>query len=556
MDIELKPKINDSAKRILLKELQTFPLTKPFKLNTILHEKLSLDEIPTMNQIQDFKKNFKKKKNCGKTSKEIIHDLLLKDVNQKYIVMAEDIFSENWMIILRSGEKTFQQFIDNVQSEESAIGLDAQFKNNLNHLPLWIICAQNDSYNTVPGFIIMAEKNNKNILKKAISEVIKYLKENDICWKATVMIDKDNVERYALDQNGLKIILCEFHLIKTISEKFKKKASPALQGKLFLLFKKISRASTVERRSMRIQNIEKFCEENSLEELSFYLKKNWFCSKWVDCWTDVHRPGDRLGLFSTNNASESWFRVLLRSYLEGKSQSPAVVIEEILSKVLPQTELRTVHRSNGWERRINSTAKLEEKSLAIASDIILKKKIQSVGMSKFQIFHSKDTVEVKLNPDKCSCINWLWFGKMCCHLKAAHLFKLKAPTGVPSSVPPRFRSKSKYSRRKDKFGEIKTVVGNANKTAESSSSEDNESEILLDLEEILLESEEEDEILLELEEEEEILFNLNQVEETHHNAATEISNSHPSLFKQMEAISMGKTKLSKRIRKPKVIHDM
>ena len=103
-----------------------------------------------------------------------------------------------------------------------------------------------------------------------------------------------------------------------------------LHYKFILLFKKIARSSS---KTTQLENIEQFnldCEMYNLDVFASYMQENWFCETWLSSWTDYGRPGNREGLFNTNNASESFFKSLLHTFLLNKRRAPHVVIFIIL----------------------------------------------------------------------------------------------------------------------------------------------------------------------------------------------------------------------------------
>ena len=174
-----KPKLPiPQVKKLLVDAITLNPSVKPNDLriaclNAFPLEKFPVELHPSKKQVQDFKNNILRKqipKNLG--DKDLIEKYV---ANSNYLVHIEPEDSENWFLILKSGPKTFEGFLDSVNSINGVVGLDAQFKNNVNRLPLWILCAQNSAMNTVPGYVIMGERNSAVLLSCAIRSIQAHL---------------------------------------------------------------------------------------------------------------------------------------------------------------------------------------------------------------------------------------------------------------------------------------------------------------------------------------------------------------------------------------------
>src|SRR3990167_10122983 len=130
-------------------------------------------------------------------------------------------FKNDFIIIFNSNPICFELFQQAVQDDRRQVGLDAQFKNNKERFPLYLLCSQDSAYTTVPGYIIMLSKNNSQLLSKAIKQIKLHLLELKVDWKAHVMIDKCKIERKSLVENDLHFLLCEFHFLKEIEKFFR-----------------------------------------------------------------------------------------------------------------------------------------------------------------------------------------------------------------------------------------------------------------------------------------------------------------------------------------------
>lgn len=62
-----------------------------------------------------------------------------------------------------------------------------------------------------------------------------------------------------------------------------------------------------------------------------YFQKNWLCDTWSEGWLDMDRPGNRLGLWNTNNSCESFFKTLLRSFLGGVGKRKPSCLMQIVA---------------------------------------------------------------------------------------------------------------------------------------------------------------------------------------------------------------------------------
>ena len=127
------------------------------------------------------------------------------------------------------------------------------------------------------------------------------------------MIDKDKTERKALISNGLRFILCEFHVAKAFGPLLRSIGSLEEKARFIQGVKKIARSMSELEQNDAKTNLMKICGSSS--SLWKKFEADWLSDIWIDGWVDFGRPGDRRGLWNTNNASESFFKSLLRNYL-------------------------------------------------------------------------------------------------------------------------------------------------------------------------------------------------------------------------------------------------
>ena len=126
-------------------------------------------------------------------------------------------------------------------------------------------------------------------------------------------------------------------------------------------------------------NLMKICGSSS--SLWKKLEADWLSDIWIDGWVDFGRPGDRRGLWNTNNASESFFKSLLRNYLGGQSYCASEVISTILGQVFPGCEDLL---DNPSRRGKNPTLKRLEKIEKTARSLCEKSKLKTKTNSLYE----------------------------------------------------------------------------------------------------------------------------------------------------------------------------
>ena len=325
------------------------------------------------------------------------------------------ILKENTVIVLKSRDSAFSFFVDSIKHQKM-VGMDAQFANNTARFAVYVVVVQNSDFVTIPGFIFLIAKNTTQNLCVALGSCIKYLKEQfKINWDSRFCIDKDNVEQSALSSFGFGYFLCEVHVFRTISRMVAKFDD---KGEILLRIKVIARAKDENSLQIGIKDLEEYCNDSSHEDFFQKFKKNWLCERWLLSWTDMER-GSRDGLENTNNACESFFKILLRSYLSGYSAHPVEVLRIIEESLFCQLEVRLKQQKLGWSRyNLNSSVSQlkevqnEAKKLA-KSAIYAKKDNHFIISSNNKLYQCNDA-----EPTFCSCFYWRWTGKLCKHIKS------------------------------------------------------------------------------------------------------------------------------------------
>ena len=238
------------------------------------------------------------------------------------------------VVVMMAGGSTMSEFVRITKNQPSIIGMDSQYVTNNARLPVTVICAQNEYYNTVPAFVAVMGKSDAVHYELVLKKVKKYLlKEYNYELKGFAMIDKDMAERNALIACGFKVLLCDFHAIKTFNEtipKFFK--NKELHLKCFKLVIQIQRSEDLIEYEENKENLIDFCKLHKKEKFWDYLRANWLNDTWEDSWINMNRPGDRKGLWNTNNSCESFFKKLLRTFLKGIGGRSVDAVLEIFEK--------------------------------------------------------------------------------------------------------------------------------------------------------------------------------------------------------------------------------
>ena len=90
--------------------------------------------------------------------------------------------------------------------------LDSVYKITDLSTPIWVFGHVTKSLHGIPTFVIFSSENKSNYLGQAISAIRDHLKKKSIELSKSTIIDKDNVEIKALEENGIKILFCKVSL--------------------------------------------------------------------------------------------------------------------------------------------------------------------------------------------------------------------------------------------------------------------------------------------------------------------------------------------------------
>lgn len=194
-----------------------------------------------------------------------------------------------------------------------------------------------------------------------------------------------------------------------------------------LLHKKIARSNNQIDLDHNILNIKTFCEKNNLSDFLVFYITNWLNDKWLYSWIDMNRPGGRIGLGNTNNASESFFKQLLYFHLKSKKRYLPDVISIILCTVFEYYEnniLKPRYQKNKSQKMMLYNKKyakqcFKDQQIEFINDsfIITQKK-----GDKTKIFEVKNF--------KCTCFTFIWNGR-CKHIAATDYYINNSLDNIP-----------------------------------------------------------------------------------------------------------------------------
>ena len=171
-----------------------------------------------------------------------------------------------------------------------------------------------------------------------------------------------------------------------------------------------------------IEEFESWCEAKS-PNLVIYFRKFWFCSEWESGWIDMERPGSRIGLWNTNNASESFFKTLLRSFLGGiGNRRPADLLRLVEDNVFAYYENKNIEFTT--KRNFIGVVAPEFKNIQLHKDGEL-----------IRVTYKDKSSVVDCTKKACNCAFFLCKGK-CIHLDVVVKWLL---ANCPQTVEPECR---------------------------------------------------------------------------------------------------------------------
>ena len=322
------------------------------------------------------------------------------------------------IVIIHFGEHLLKEFLTTI-SFTSVMGMDAQFVNNKLRRPLYIVCAQDPlTFRTIPGFLALLGRNDQTHVTKALQLISEFIDQRDIFFPSFVMIDKCETQRLAIQAVGAKPILCQFHLTQLLMKRYK--AIPSeFRTDVCTQVLKIQRSANAEELAKNIGDMAIFCKANKLNEFLGWFENSLLDEDWRDSWVDLTRIS-RSGIYNTNNASESFFKNLLRGFLKGVGNfSPAQMLRIISERMIPCLTFRSVA---GGNRKNPSFKKMEKYTETIAT-LKAANAITKINENLFNIIHQSELHIVILDNESChytcSCGNFQWAGN-CLHTYAVH----------------------------------------------------------------------------------------------------------------------------------------
>lgn len=451
---------NPQVKEFVETTVDSTPQYAPNLLLIESERKFGNEKVPPLKIVQNWKRNFMKRKRMKRNDIQMIEDEFSDHSN--FVKLYKK--NQDFVVIFRSNNYSFKIFSDTVQKIGSVVGLDAQYKQNTKYYPLYILCSQNSNFNTIPGFIFMASANTVFLISKALEEIKLYLIQRGIIFNSTIMIDKCKIEKEAADQNKIPTILCEFHIIKLIKPIWNKYIiNKDTQNEILLNFKEIARSTSVDIRNINIFSFNSICISNKLFEFQNYMHENWLSEEWIETWTDLLRPGNREGLYNTNNASESFFRNLLHTHCLSRRHSPHTVIQIIVEQVFSRVDQQLqVARPN-----TNPSLRDIEKAQKKGNKLFEEKNVSKVSNYKYLVFDGSRIQTVR-NCNSCDCFKFVWHGKSCAHIRAVTL-QIASETGKVKKVKP-------GRKRSTRINEYKSFVNSQLKQDQEIFYSDNDSQ--------------------------------------------------------------------------------
>ena len=130
------------------------------------------------------------------------------------------------------------------------------------------------------------------------------------------MIDHCEASRKAISALGLRYLLCDWHAYQNIGKRIKRtfrREPEDVQKEVYMLTKLIQRARDEEKAEEIIGSLKDI--SSVADKYTSYLEANYIAGDWAPAFCDRLRTDSREGLFNTNNASETFFRTLLRKYV-------------------------------------------------------------------------------------------------------------------------------------------------------------------------------------------------------------------------------------------------
>ena len=378
-----------------------------------------MQELPTPKQINNWLENKRKKQKYSHLAK--LDCWVSKNpanlVYPKHSLPSEDYSLSGQLIIVTTfGDYMLQRFCSIIK-EEKVAALDAQYVNNCLRRPLYIFCTQDPLFfRTIPGFIILLAKNDADHLTKALQIIKSFLQEMmvPVEFPPVVMIDQCAVERAAITAIGARSILCNFHVQRTIIKRIKNLPDDSSKA-LMTHVKRIQRSTNAKEWESNIVSLTKRCRTIKEKQFLTWFKK--FLTEWGEEWSDMGRAS-LVGIWNTNNVSETFFKQLLRGFLKGiSSYSPAEVLEIIQREMIPCLTYKEIQHDKK-PSTYNPSFKKLQKFQEVFNYLFQENLITQNSRNLFTVQYKTQTFKVVRDATTkrfaCSCGHFKWDGS-CLH---------------------------------------------------------------------------------------------------------------------------------------------
>ena len=260
---------------------------------------------------------------------------------------------------------------------------------------------------------MLLAKNDAAHLTMALKCIQEFLEQNGANFPGLIMIDKCETERASVKAVGAEALLCEFHAHRLIAKRLKTESRDVSQAsKIMKSVKEVQRATTHHQLTEKMSQLRIVCSP-SCNNFYNYMEK--WVQDWGVEWSDLGRKS-RIGLFNTNNPSESFFKTLLRGFLKGITTfTPAEMLKVVLDDMIPVLNYKNQFNQSTSS---NPNFKKMKKYFEEFQKMVDNNKIVQIDKFLFSVEHCAIIHKVVADPSDnraaCSCGGWLWSGN-CLH---------------------------------------------------------------------------------------------------------------------------------------------
>lgn len=217
-----------------------------------------------------------------------------------------------------------------------------------------------------------------------------------------------------------------------------------LMTKIYFLGKKLDTAAVL----VRLKFLQRALDDDEFQEhcrllkgavpkfLFEYFESNWLSPKWLSAWQDRGRPGEREGIYNTNNGVEALFRKLAVRFCHHKTSSSPSTAVHLLTAFLQHYDITWAQKEKGLVKLPTTQSKARLGRRIEAAEKILEERGTEVALSTCgSLYHIGEYV-VNISTWACSCMFFVHSGKICKHAIAARFrHGLPAPTIATDLVP-------------------------------------------------------------------------------------------------------------------------